>query len=207
MNVAGILLLSFVAGSVPFANIAARHVRGVDLRTVGPGTVSGTSLYRVAGFWPLAVAGCFDLAKGALGPLLAGDRVVVAAFAGGFAVVGHNWSPFLRGAGGRGIAPALGALLVTAWPGALVLVLGMLAGKVVDETALGAFAAEVALDAGARAPDGPGRCARGRDDRAADVGEAGGGERSSGGRPTTRVPPPPPLRRRSRRRDVMGARP
>ena len=145
MNVAGILLLSFVAGSVPFANIAARHVRGVDLRTVGPGTVSGTSLYRVAGFWPLAVAGCFDLAKGALGPLLAGDRVVVAVFAGGFAVVGHNWSPFLRGAGGRGIAPVLGALLVTVWPGALVLVLGMLAGKVVDETALGAFAAEVAL--------------------------------------------------------------
>ena len=145
MNVAGILLLSFLAGSVPFANIAARHVRGVDLRTVGAGTVSGTSLYRVAGFWPLAVAGCFDLAKGALGPLLAGDRAVVAAFAGGLAVVGHNWSPFLRGAGGRGIAPALGALLVTAWPGALVLVLGMLAGKVVDETALGAFAAEVAL--------------------------------------------------------------
>jgi glycerol-3-phosphate acyltransferase PlsY len=145
VSVAGILLLSFFAGSVPFANIAARRVRGVDLRTVGPGTVSGTSLYRVAGFWPLAVAGCFDLAKGALGPLLAGDRAVVAAFAGGLAVVGHNWSPFLRGAGGRGIAPALGALLVTAWPGALVLVLGMLAGKLVDETALGAFAAEVAL--------------------------------------------------------------
>src|SRR5262249_7763251 len=120
-------------------------VRGVDLRTVGRGTVSGSSLYRVAGFWPLAVAGCFDLAKGALGPLLAGDRAVVAAFAGGLAGVGHNWSPFLRGAGGRGIAPALGALLVTAWPGALVLVLGMLAGKVVDETSLGAFAAEVAL--------------------------------------------------------------
>jgi glycerol-3-phosphate acyltransferase PlsY len=117
----------------------------VDLRTVGPGTVSGTSLYRVAGFWPLAVAGCCDLAKGALGPLLAGDRAVVAAFAGGLAVAGHNWSPFLRGAGGRGIAPALGALLVNAWPGALVLVLGMLAGKVVDETALGAFAAEIAV--------------------------------------------------------------
>jgi glycerol-3-phosphate acyltransferase PlsY len=145
VGVAGILLLSFFAGSVPFSNVAARRVRGVDLRTVGPGTVSGTSLYRVAGFWPLAVAGCFDLAKGALGPLLAGDHTVVAAFAGGLAVAGHNWSPFLRGAGGRGIAPALGALLVTAWPGALVLVLGLLAGKVVDETALGAFGAEIAL--------------------------------------------------------------
>lgn len=145
MSVAGILLLSFFLGAVPFSNIAARRVRGVDLRDVGGGTVSGSALYRVAGFWPLAVAGCFDVAKGAPGPLLAGDRTVVAAFAGGMAVAGHNWSPFLRGAGGRGIAPALGALFVNAWLGAVVLVIGLLAGKLVDETAVGALAAELAL--------------------------------------------------------------
>ncbi len=145
MNVAGILLLSFVVGSVPVMNIAARRLHGVDLREFGGGTVSGTALYRLAGFLPLAVAGCFDVAKGMVGPLLAGDRAIVAAFAGGVAVVGHNWSPFLRGQGGRGIAPALGALIVTAWPGAVVLVLGLLAGKLVDETALGALAAEISL--------------------------------------------------------------
>ncbi|HXY91121.1 MAG TPA: glycerol-3-phosphate acyltransferase [Acidimicrobiia bacterium] len=145
MSAAGILLLSFLLGSVPVMNIAAHRVRGVDLRDVGGGTVSGTSLYRIAGFVPLAVAGCFDVAKGAVGPLLAGDHAVVAALAGGLAVAGHNWSPFLRGAGGRGIAPALGALLVNAWPGAVILVLGMLGGKLFHETAVGALAAELAL--------------------------------------------------------------
>jgi acyl phosphate:glycerol-3-phosphate acyltransferase len=141
----GIVLLSFLVGSVPSSYLAARWVRDVDLRRVGSGTVSGTSLFRVAGFWPLAAAGLVDLGKGALGPLLAGDRLVVAALAGGAAVAGHNWSVFLRGAGGRGLAPALGALLVEAWPGAVVLLAGMLLGKLFRATGLGALVAELAL--------------------------------------------------------------
>jgi glycerol-3-phosphate acyltransferase PlsY len=146
VEVVGILVLAFLAGSVPCSNIAARRARGVDLRDVGTGTVSGSSLYRVAGFVPLAIAGVFDVAKGAVGPLLAGsDRPVLAAFSGGLAVVGHNWSPFLRGAGGRGVAPALGALLVTAWPGAVLLLGGLVAGKLFGQTGLGGFVAEVAL--------------------------------------------------------------
>lgn len=146
MSAAGILLLAFVAGSIPCSNIAARLTRGVDLRRVGTGTVSGTALYRVAGFPALAVAGIADVAKGALGPALAGSgRPTLAACAGAAAVVGHNWSPFLRGAGGRGIAPALGALLVLAWPGAALLLVGLVLGKAIGQTGLGGFAAELAL--------------------------------------------------------------
>ena len=118
----------------------------MHVRDIGGGTVSGTSLYRVAGFVPLALAGILDIAKGALGPLLAGtDRPVLAAFAGGLAVAGHDWSPFLRGAGGRGIAPAIGALLVNAWPGAVLLLVGLTVGRLVRQTGLVAFTAEVAL--------------------------------------------------------------
>jgi glycerol-3-phosphate acyltransferase PlsY len=141
-----VLAVAFVAGSIPFSNLAARITRGVDLRTVGSGTVSGTSLFRVSGFPALAVAGILDVGKGALGPALAGgDRAGLAAFAGGLAVVGHNWSPFLRGAGGRGVAPALGALLVQAWPGAVLLLGGLVVGKCFRETGFGGFVAEVLL--------------------------------------------------------------
>jgi len=76
---------------------------------------------------------------------LAAGHPALAAVAGGAAVVGHNWSPFLRGAGGRGISPALGALLVVAWPGTVMLLVGMILGKVFGETAVGALVAEVAL--------------------------------------------------------------
>jgi glycerol-3-phosphate acyltransferase PlsY len=143
VKVAGV---AFIAGAVPFSNLAARKRAGVDLRDVGTGTVSGTSLYAVAGFGPLAAAGVCDVAKGAVGPLLAGrDRPVLAAVAGGLAVAGHNWSPFLRGAGGRGLSPAIGALLPRAWPGAVVVLGGMTLGRFARQTGLGSFVAQCAL--------------------------------------------------------------
>ena len=146
MRPLAVLAASFAAGSVPSSQIAARLRADVDLRDVGSGTVSGTSLYRVAGFGPLAVAGVADIAKGALGPLLAGrDRPVLAALAGGAAIAGHNWSPFLRGAGGRGIAPSLGVLGVNAWPGVPVMLGGLVAGRAVRQSGLGSFVGQCAL--------------------------------------------------------------
>jgi glycerol-3-phosphate acyltransferase PlsY len=146
MKPMAVLAASFVAGAIPSSNLAARRRAGVDLRHVGSGTVSGTSLYRVAGFGPLAVAGVADIAKGTVGPLLAGrDRPVLQALAGGAAIAGHNWSPFLRGAGGRGIAPSLGVLGVNAWPGVPVMLGGLVVGRAVRQTGLGGFVAQCAL--------------------------------------------------------------
>lgn len=143
---AAVLGLAYLAGSIPFSNLAARRARGVDLREVGAGTVSGSALYRVAGFVPLAVAGSLDVAKGAVGPLLAGrDRPVLAAVAGGAAVAGHDWSPFLGGAGGRGLSPAMGALAVTAWPGVAVLGAGLAGGRLARRTSLGCFVSYLVL--------------------------------------------------------------
>lgn len=142
----GIVLFAFVVGAIPWSNLVARRTRGVDLRETGTGTVSGTALFAVAGFPALAFAGILDVAKGAAGPLLAGSgRPVLAGIAGGVAIAGHNWSPFLRGAGGRGIAPALGALLVNAWPGAILLLATLTLSRFVRQTGLGSFIGEVLL--------------------------------------------------------------
>jgi glycerol-3-phosphate acyltransferase PlsY len=140
------LLAGWAAASIPFSNIAAHATRGVDLREHGGGTVSGTGLFEVAGFGPLAVAGVFEVAKGAVGPALArrdGARAV--ALAAAAAVCGHNWSPWLRGAGGRGLSPAIGALLVAAPAGAGVLLGGMAVGRIAGETAVGVLVADALL--------------------------------------------------------------
>ena len=138
--------VGFGAGAIPFSNIGARLAAGVDLRAVGNGTVSGSGLYEVAGKGPLIVIGLLELAKGAVGPALAGrNRPVAAAFAGAAAVAGHNWSPYIGGAGGRGISPAMGALLVSAPAGAGVLLAGLAIGKLAGETALGSFVADALL--------------------------------------------------------------
>src|SRR5690606_23990164 len=133
-----VVAAAWLAGSIPFSNIAARRVARVDLRGVGHGTVSGTALYEVAGFRPLAAAGVCEVAKGAVGPVLAGrDRPGLGALAATAAVAGHNWSPWLGGAGGRGVSVALGAFLPLAWPGTVALALGLAGGRLARQTGLG----------------------------------------------------------------------
>ncbi len=141
-----VAVVSYLIGAIPFSGILARLLRGVDLRTSGSGTVSGTGLYRIAGWRPLFVGGFLDLAKGSVGPLLAGrDRPMLQAVAAGAAVAGHNWSPYLRGAGGRGLSPALGALLPGAPEGTALLLGGLAVGKLAGATSVGALAADLAL--------------------------------------------------------------
>ena len=147
LEVATVCMLSYLVGAIPFSQFIARIVRGIDLRTVGSRTVSGTSLYRVAGFTPLAIAGLLDIGKGALGPVLAdpANHPPLAAVAIGLAIAGHNWSAFLGGAGGRGLSPAIGALAVVAWPGSLLLLGGLGGGKLMSHTGLVSFVALIVL--------------------------------------------------------------
>jgi glycerol-3-phosphate acyltransferase PlsY len=137
---------SLLLGSIPFSNIIAHSITGHDLRTVGTGTVSPTNVYRLAGLRPFAAACLLDLGKGAMAATLVKDRhPVLVAAAAGLAVAGHNWSPFLRGAGGRGVLPATGILLVAAPPGAALIVGAIGIGYLMGDTAPACLAAEVGL--------------------------------------------------------------
>lgn len=141
-----VVAVAAFAGSVPVANLVARRRAGVDLRRTGTGTVSGSGLYALAGFGPLAATGGVELAKGALGPLLAGRaRPLLGALAAAAAIVGHNWSPFLGLKGGRGVSLAVGAGLVMAPEAALGLLGGLGAGRLVRESGLGTLAGLVSL--------------------------------------------------------------
>lgn len=145
----------FLAGSIPVSYVVARRLTGLDLRKVGNGTVSGTALYEVTGFGPLAAAGILEVGKGAVGPLLATkSHPVVAAAAASASIVGHNWSPWLGGAGGRGISPALGALLVAAPTAAASLLGGMIVGRFAGETAVGSLLGDLLAIPLARAAHG-----------------------------------------------------
>ena len=154
-----VLVLAYLAGAVPFSNLLASRLAGVDLRRFGNGTVSGTSLYKVSGFRALATAGILDIAKGASGPLLARGLAPATptpetrwrapsgleAAAAGLVVAGHNWSPYLDGAGGRGIAPSIGAYLVVAPEGAVLLLGGLTVGRLVHHSGIGTLAGQLAV--------------------------------------------------------------
>jgi acyl phosphate:glycerol-3-phosphate acyltransferase len=108
-----LVLVAYLAGSIPVGVIVARLSGGPDPRTIGSGRTGGTNALRALGrkWAALVVAG--DLAKGALPVLLArwltnGDSVaeVVAAVAGAVRSV------FLGFQGGRGVGTGVGTMLV-----------------------------------------------------------------------------------------------
>jgi glycerol-3-phosphate acyltransferase PlsY len=136
---------AYLLGAIPFSQIVSVRMHKADLRSVGTGTVSGTGLYRIAGVWAVILGGGLDVVKGALAALLAGGDRTLAVLVSAAVVVGHCWSIFLRGAGGRGLSPAMGALAVLFWPGAVLLLAGLAIGRLVKETGLAAFIADLLL--------------------------------------------------------------
>lgn len=104
---------AYLLGAVPFAFLIGSMV-GIDLRRVGSGNVGAGNLTRVAGYQYGTAAAVLDGLKG-LAPVLIAHRLglpeAVAASAGLAAVVGHNWSIYLGGRAGRGLATAVGAFL------------------------------------------------------------------------------------------------
>jgi acyl phosphate:glycerol-3-phosphate acyltransferase len=163
--------MAYLMGAVPFSNLMARRMAGVDLRRVGSGTVSGTSLYEVTGFKALAVAGVLDITKGASATLVARrlgadqsppartsrwrEPTLTEAAAAGLVVAGHNWSPYLDGAGGRGIAPSIGAYLVVGPEGAVLMLGGLTVGRLSHHSGIGTLVGQLAVIPVLRATRGP----------------------------------------------------
>lgn len=152
-------LLAFVLGAVPFSWALARLVQGVDIRTVGSGNVGATNVARSMGYGPGLVALSLDAGKGILAVLAAqwiapGDSLLVA-LAGGMAVLGHNFTPFLRFRGGKGVATGAGAFAVLAPYALLGSVLVFVAVVGVSRfVSLGSVTAAVALPVAVHFLDG-----------------------------------------------------
>jgi glycerol-3-phosphate acyltransferase PlsY len=104
---------AYLAGSIPFGMLLAR-AKGIDLRQVGSGNIGATNVARAMGKgWAVAVLAA-DASKGFV-PVFLGRRFGLPAWAialtGGAAIVGHMFTPFLRGRGGKGVATSLGVAL------------------------------------------------------------------------------------------------
>ncbi|MCJ7764042.1 MAG: glycerol-3-phosphate acyltransferase [Dehalococcoidales bacterium] len=117
------VISGYLLGSIPFAYIAGRLLKGVDIRRVGGGNVGGTNVMRevgtAAGIGVLAA----DIGKGTLAVLIAqwlGVPQVIVFVTGLAVVVGHSWPVFLEFSGGKGGATTIGVFFALApVPGAI----------------------------------------------------------------------------------------
>jgi glycerol-3-phosphate acyltransferase PlsY len=105
------LVGAYLLGSVPSAYLAGRWSRGIDIRRYGSGNVGATNLMRFTSKRVALPVIIFDSAKGMIMLAVAwqlGLGVTEQLVVGIAAIVGHNWSCFLRFSGGRGVITTMG---------------------------------------------------------------------------------------------------
>ena len=133
------IFLSYILGSIPFGYIFSR-LAGKDPRKIGWKKTSGSNVFKNVGKIQGVLTGLFDVLKGYLavyGAQVFGMGMEIQVLCGAAAVIGHNWSIFLKFSGGRGIGTFIGALLGLSVQMAGVVILIIVLGAIVWDAAIG----------------------------------------------------------------------
>jgi glycerol-3-phosphate acyltransferase PlsY len=106
------IVIGYLLGSFPSGYVVGR-LKSIDVRQWGSGRIGGANVLRSVGPWAALLAVMGDVAKGIVAVFVA--RALVGspsaeALAGLAAILGHDFSIFLKFSGGRGVATTLGAL-------------------------------------------------------------------------------------------------
>ena len=125
-DIALIIVIGYLLGSVPFGLIITKLVKGIDIREFGSGNIGFTNVLRTVGVKAGAATLVLDITKGAI-PVLIGGAIIGdnTAAIGSFtfddqggqvigavaAIIGHNWSVYLKFGGGKGVDTSLGGIL------------------------------------------------------------------------------------------------
>lgn len=164
-----IALGAYLLGSIPFGFLVAK-ARGIDIRSVGSGNIGATNAMRVLGkpagiFVLLMDAFKGYLACGVLPALIFNTlaphysglyvffqnepvelQIRLTVLAGICAVLGHNYTCWLKFKGGKGIATTAGVYLALApWAVLVALVVFILALLLTRYVSVGSISAAVAL--------------------------------------------------------------
>ncbi len=112
------LIIGYLLGSVQTAIIIGR-LKGLDIRSHGSGNAGATNALRVLGLKFAALVFVGDMLKAVVAILLANllfsaqmSYLLIAAYAGLGAILGHNWPVYFQFKGGKGIAVSFTTLLM-----------------------------------------------------------------------------------------------
>ena len=114
-----LIAIGYLLGAIPSGYLAARWLKGIDLRDCGSGSTGATNVLRNVGKVPALVVFLIDVGKGALAVLLTkafGLNDWLQVLAGLAALAGHIWPIWLGFKGGKAVATGFGMFLGLAWP-------------------------------------------------------------------------------------------
>ncbi|MFN9718730.1 MAG: glycerol-3-phosphate 1-O-acyltransferase PlsY [Planctomycetota bacterium] len=123
------IVVSFAVGGIPFGYLIARGVLKDDIRRYGSGNIGATNVGRVCGWRWGGLVLVLDALKGLLPTLsfrmlspdlTSGHSIQLLTIAAGIsAIAGHMFPVWLGFRGGKGVATALGVVVVVSWKASL----------------------------------------------------------------------------------------
>lgn len=152
-------IIAYLLGSIPFGWLVAK-AKGVDIRSAGSGNIGATNAMRVLGKTAGITVLLLDALKGYVAaawvPVMLlkclnaspPDTALLPVIAGIAAVLGHNYTCWLKFKGGKGIATTAGVYLALAPLALLIaLIVFLLAVAVTKYVSMGSISAAIALPA------------------------------------------------------------
>ncbi len=148
-----VAIIAYLLGSISFSVIISKKVAGFDVREKGSGNAGTTNVLRTVGKGAAAITLICDILKGVVailvafiaGKLVKGlDNSLLVQLAGIFVILGHTFPIFFKFKGGKGIATALGVLLMTNWQiGLICLVFGLILIALTRMVSVGSITAAI----------------------------------------------------------------
>ena len=148
-----VAIIAYCLGSISFSVLISKKMAGFDVREKGSKNAGSTNVLRTVGKKAAIITLLCDILKGVIAVLIAYlignmvdgvDRALLVQLAGIFAVVGHTFPVFFNFKGGKGVATALGVLLIVNWQlGLICLVFAILIMALTKIVSLGSMGAAI----------------------------------------------------------------
>jgi len=117
-------IISFLFGSIPSGYLVTKKICGIDIRTKGSGNIGSTNVKRIVGTKVAIITQTMDVLKGVIPvvlsiclskiielPISTNTYLSIIAIA---AILGHDYTPFLKFKGGKGVNTTLGVFIFIA---------------------------------------------------------------------------------------------
>lgn len=149
-----VAIIAYLLGSISFSVIISKKMAGFDVREKGSGNAGTTNVLRTVGKKASIITLICDILKGVVAVLIAYivgillkegiDKALLVQLAGIAVIIGHTFPIFFGFKGGKGIATALGVLLITNWNiGLICLVFALVLMILTKIVSLGSIAAAI----------------------------------------------------------------
>ena len=151
-------IIAYLIGSINFSIMLSKKKAGFDIREKGSGNAGTTNVLRTMGKGAAVVTLILDILKGVVAVGIAIfygfvlskigninlESEILVQIAGIFVIIGHTFPIYFGFKGGKGVATALGILLVTNWHiGLICLVFALVLIAITQMVSVGALGAAI----------------------------------------------------------------